>query len=501
MSDRSSCELLAKGPAAPIEMVDHIFECIAALRGSLSTPTIGVVPDEARLAESVVAALTADVSKLFRETTCGPHPAVSCPAHGPLEVVKVGSKRHSEVLDVDFKVGGRSGIVCRYCQRESVLYDLKFNYCSKCKYVRCMFCVPRGVVYWRTLRRLLEANPASAGTVFPGSRLLLHEVVALVPPAADAAEQDALSVVRLVLATYSVGPRMPDSIGDLPLHWACCGQSAACVKLVIDAYPEGLTWTNQKGKLPLHIACRGGNVEIVKLLLDSLPSPSGLDRFSDNGNLPLHLAVSRHSIVPSIVMACLEKFPDAIRLQNKKTKQLALHLALSNRDNPDMKVVRSLLHAYPASALLPLGQEEELALHLVLSRPSPSIPALHALLDICPESALTASTETAWSSAETPIDLANRKAAAAFASVDRAKDPEIALEKRKQGELFLHAARIMLSRNRKQDPALLRHLNWEERKQAVFMIHCEKNRHEDNILFKLSCLGGIDIVKHVVSFV
>lgn len=497
MSSPSACTYISSDNT--IEVVNHVFECIAALRESVERAG-GAVSDETALAETVVSTLTADVSKLFRNATCGSYPPVFCPAHGELEVITVGSKRHSEVLDVDFKVGGMAGIVCRNCMRESVLHDIKFNFCRKCKYVRCMFCVPRGAIHWRTLRCLLEANPASAGTLFPGSRLLLHELVALVPEAGGCGEVEAMEVVKLVLAMHPTGARLSDNNGDLPIHWACCGNSVACLRLMIEAYPDGLQWPNSKGMLPIHIACRGCNVAIVQQLLQSFPSPSGLDKISASGNLPLHLAVSGQKIIPDIVLACMNTFPNGIRTQNKKTKQLPLHLALSNRDYPDMLVVRALLEAYPASALLPIGQEAELPLHLVLSRPVPSIPALYALLDISPESALTASSETAWSSAETPIALAHRKAAAAQVFLTDDSDPEVHRAKWVQWTTFRHATRVMLSRNRRYDPATLRNLTWEDRKQAILMCYGGKNKSAQNILWRLSETIGVDVARKVIGF-
>lgn len=502
MNNDGGCPYVNGEQFSTVDIVDHIFESIAALRASVRRGKEATA-DDIILAETVVQTLTADVSKLFRNTTCASYPPVFCTAHGELEVMQAGSERHSEVLDKDFKVGGSLGIICRHCSRESVLYDVKFNFCSTCKYVRCMFCVPRKAIHWKTLRYLLEANPDSAGTLFPGSRLLLHELVALVPDAGQEGEEDALSVVRLVLSLYPIGARMPDNMGDLPLHWACCGRSLSCLKLILEAFPDGLMWPNGKGQIPLHIACRGENIHIVQLLLDSAPSPSGLDRISTSGHLPLHIAVSRQKIIPAIVLACLQKYPDAIRITNKKTKQTPLHLALSNRDHPDMEVVCALLKAYPASALLPIGQEAELPLHLVLSRPVPSIPVLRALLDVCPESALAPSNETAWSASETPLDLANRKAVVAAAALADNKDPALYKFKWEQMAAFRHAVRIMLMSNRKQDPSLLRSLNWEERKEAIFMMSCDMNWNPKNVLFALMEMAGTagtDIARRVVSF-
>ena len=479
--------------ARPLQIVDHIFECIAQLRAAVKSDAVDA--HEAYLGGEVVNTLTADVSNLFRDTACGTYPPVNCPAHGELEVVTVLSLRHKELLDTVFR-GGASGIICRHCQRESVLYDLKFNYCNTCRYLRCMFCVPRGAMHWKTLRCLLEANPKSAGTLFPGSRLLLHEVVALVPAKGSLGEDDALAVVKLLLKLHPEGARSADGLGDLPLHWACCGQSVACIQLLIDAFPDGLKWPNSKGGLPLHVACRGDCTEIVTVLLNSVPSPSGLDKFNANGNLPLHIAVSQQNIVSSIVLACLDKFPDGIRLANKRTKHLPLHQALSNRDHPDMGVIRSLLQSYPASALLSVGEEAELPLHLVLSRPLPSLPAVAALLDIAPESALTPSHETAWSSAETPLELAKRKEAAAIAAAEQTNDALAVQAKKEQAAVFRSAMRIMLSRNKKHDPPLLRTLNWEERKQGVMML-----QRKQGVLGKFIEGDNLALAKHIVSFI
>jgi ankyrin repeat protein len=511
----------------PGQLVEHIFECIATLRESVGgiTPSPSVAPSafaaaaesEVLLGQAVVRALTAEVSQLFRQAACGGGEQTRCPApeHGYLEAITVGSLRHSEVLDRDFKVGqgrgGAAGISCRRCQRESVLHDRQFNYCPKCRYVRCQFCTPHGPapLPWRTLGRLLTADPAAAAALFPGSRLLLHEVAALVPGPGEGGEAEALGVLRLLLSVHPQAARAADGVGDLPCHWACCGRSAACLAAVLDAFPEGAGQANHRGELPLHMACKGGSAETVRLLLARSQRPHGLDRPSAAGCLPLHLAVSRHRIVSDIVLLCLQEFPDGIRLMNKKTKQLPLHYALSNRDYPDMQVVRSLLIAYPGSALLPLGEEAELPLHMVLSRPAPSLPALYALLDICPEGALTASAEVAWAAAETPLALGSRKAAEAFAAAaDLPDQPELAAAKRAQGAAFLSAVRIMLSRNRRHDPALLSTLNWEARKQAMFLLgnstdsNSSSSSSKHNIFYKLnSAVGGRNIAKRVVGFI
>ena len=163
---------IGSGPNGISEMVDHIFHCVSALRQQLgeSDQDYNRFGGDLDAARAIVAALTSDAGKVLREMICGSNVNISCPAHGPLETVHVGSVRHKQIFENDLKMMASSKLVCRNCSRDGISQDILFNFCSTCKYIRCLFCVKQNPIRWKTVINMICASPEVAQLKYPGER-------------------------------------------------------------------------------------------------------------------------------------------------------------------------------------------------------------------------------------------------------------------------------------------------------------------------------------------
>jgi ankyrin repeat protein len=66
---------------------------------------------------------------------------------------------------------------------------------------------------------------------------------------------------------------MTDSVGLLPLHYACRNTaSLQVVQFLSEQWLEALTKTDVDGSLPLHLACKNkATLDVVGLLVDQWP--------------------------------------------------------------------------------------------------------------------------------------------------------------------------------------------------------------------------------------
>ena len=112
--------------------------------------------------------------------------------------------------------------------------------------------------------------------------------------------------------------------GQLPIHtliWEYGDNmknvTLRMVQLLIDAYPDSLRHEDNKGSMPLHILCANEKlddevaVEILMLLLQRCPESV---RHVDQGDLPIYLAATRHSL--EFCRILIEAYPGSERITN-----------------------------------------------------------------------------------------------------------------------------------------------------------------------------------------
>jgi hypothetical protein len=379
-----------------------------------------------------------------------------CPAssHGPMALISFGSDSHSYLLDHIFKIRNAKKITCRHCGRDTVSSDMRFFYCSQCHFVRCVYCHPltessssssdssatalaaplsasslsvsppsspsvssSSTIPWHTIQLLIETFPHLLGKVYPGDRLVIHELAARDPTGA---------IIQRCISLYKSGVYLTDQSGELPLHWACMsGANTQTIRALLLAYPEGTRLTNQAGKLPLHLSCQYLNREAIQLLLSLYPEACSI---ADNhGWLPLHYALNTFptSAPPSssslsaqaspaqlsqaIIDLLLSTYPGSAQTPTHQG-YFPLHLYLRNRPSPSSAVVNLLLHHFPFGAFVTVGQQDELPLHLIISRDPPPLAVIESLIEINPEGCLQPSTATSWCESETPMSIAIKRA-------------------------------------------------------------------------------------------
>jgi ankyrin repeat protein len=361
------------------------------------------------------------VNEIPSPSSSAPSIHCSAPNHKAMELVVFGTDHHSYLLDHVFKIkkssnGGGSGkIICRNCFRDSISYDLKFYYCSQCHYVRCIFCQnhsplsqqqeeqqlgPEPGRSWATIQLLIEAFPNTIGKVFPGDRLVFHELAARDPTG---------EVIETCVKIYKSGVYVTDVNGELPLHWACMsGANYRTINTLITAYPEGTHLANHSGKLPLHLACQHSDLEVIKLLIAA--NPEGCNVPDSNGWIPLHYSLS---VLPdpshAIVELLIGTYSGSAQTPTHQG-YFPLHLYLRNRQFPSLWVVKLLLQHFPFGAFVTAGEQDELPLHLVISRDPPPLEIIASLVEINPEGCLQPSTPTSWCESETPMSIAIKRA-------------------------------------------------------------------------------------------
>jgi ankyrin repeat protein len=385
----------------------------------------------------------------------------SAPSHGPMSLIAFGSDAHSHLLDHIFKIRHSSAnkkISCRQCGRDTVSSDLRFFYCSQCHYIRCVYCKPlssaplvviptttatsgptilssslamsslslssspppsllpssSSSIPWHTVLLVIETFPHLLGKVYPGDRLVFHELAAQDPTGA---------IIQRCISLYKSGVYVTDQSGDLPLHWACMsGANTHNIHALLLAFPEGARLANQSGKLPLHLSCQYLDLEAIRLLL-SLHSEA-CSVADSHGWLPLHYALNTSPTITSTVMPpsspslhlslaiielLLSTYPGSAQTPTHQGL-FPLHLYLRNRPTPSPAVVKLLLHHFPFGAFVTVGQQDELPLHLVIARDPPPLEVIESLIEINPEGCLQPSTATSWCESETPMSIAIKRA-------------------------------------------------------------------------------------------
>ena len=171
--------------------------------------------------------------------------------------------------------------------------------------------------------RLLEVAPATIAAVDVNDWTALHiaaahghadlvaQLLALTPPeAAQAVDSNNATplllaaranykrttadqaghtaAVQHLLAAAPASLRVPDSRGDLPLHWAALANHAGAVRALLSAAPDTMMVRNAGGCIPLELAAAGPydtRIEAAKLLLAACPAAAGLSVMADRSHL------------------------------------------------------------------------------------------------------------------------------------------------------------------------------------------------------------------------
>ncbi|KAI7840359.1 hypothetical protein COHA_005904 [Chlorella ohadii] len=159
--------------------------------------------------------------------------------------------------------------------------------------------------------RLLEAAPATFSAVDTRGRNVLHfaaasghadlvaQLLALSLPAAAQAVDNHHSTplllaargswlgmsgdpaghtaaVQQLLAAAPASARVPDNLGNLPLHEAASSDNAGAVRLLLAAAPDTAMAHNAEGRIPLELIGPRRNTEAAKLLPAACPAAAGL---------------------------------------------------------------------------------------------------------------------------------------------------------------------------------------------------------------------------------
>lgn len=120
------------------------------------------------------------------------------------------------------------------------------------------------------------------------------------------------------LLRQGANPKIADSKGRTPLHFAACRGEAGIVQILI-SHGASVNEQDNIGNTALHLACTAGHVGVVTTLLKAGTDPMASD---SRGSTPLHLALSRlrilntdslHKHTPSQRRHEMEKIIDMIR--------------------------------------------------------------------------------------------------------------------------------------------------------------------------------------------
>lgn len=449
-------ELLSKDSDTPIlSLIDHIFLCIQTL-SVLSADRSDLHRSDREIGERVLASLTGDLGNLLRDLVASVNEenSVQCPAHGKIACVQFGTAYHGRIIDKQLSASrGNHLLTCRNCSRHAIAHDIRFYYCDRCHYIHCIYCLPHVSVAWHLLQRVINLAPAVVTKVYPGKRLLLHEIVTRDPA------QGLPLMERVINIDISMCSSL-DCNQEAPLHWVCRRPHAlATLQLLLSYAPNMVSQTNSEQQLPLHIAMQYASPDMILHLLEVYPEGAKLK--DKSGWLPLHYAVEVKAPDAAVINACLDAFPDAASTPNPQDF-FPLHLYCRNKLTQEGRVTELLLRYYPFAAWIVAGSEQELPLHIALSS-TPCVRSIQALVSVNPESVMQSSAATTWSDAVSPLERA-------MEHLDE--------------EAYRVAIRLMLREYPKHNPQLLSDLNWEARRSAM-LISYRNNQESQETVFNV----------------
>jgi ankyrin repeat protein len=140
-------------------------------------------------------------------------------------------------------------------------------------------------------------------------------------------------VVLFLMEQYPEALKLKDSIGDLPLHSILSRRTTFnMVRRFVDAYPDALYAKGVNGYRPLHTAAMTANPTIVDYLIQACPPAAS--EIDDDGNLPLHYAVSESSSL-SVAQLLVRANPESVCFHGAQGL-VPLDLAYACNSSPDL---------------------------------------------------------------------------------------------------------------------------------------------------------------------
>ena len=121
------------------------------------------------------------------------------------------------------------------------------------------------------------------------------------------------------------------------------------ITMIMEAYPEALSIKNIEGQIPLHIALtrpKSVSLSVISMLLQYYPE--GAMEADKYGDLPLHKSVAtnkRSKCCPQAIEMLIDVFPEAAAHASKKGF-LPLHWVVIH-ERPHLEILSMLLAAYP----------------------------------------------------------------------------------------------------------------------------------------------------------
>jgi len=282
--------------------------------------------------------------------------------------------------------------------------------------------------------------------------------------------------------------------GDFPLHLACYGESEHVVASLLAAYPEGAAVASNDGYLAIYLAARYSSAAVLEMVFRANEAALRLtiDGGRENGGSIMHAAAGGvnsanveflHSVDPSLVTA---------RNKNGNTPFLFAASCLSSFD-----VLRAV-YACDPSAVGVVDDEGCLAFHHLLHlKPhfmlrradgvlisafeplSDEAAQLRFLLKVYPQGASHVNNK-----GETPYSLCGHQRVSAY------------------------ARRLVLMAAPSLDPAELHRVNYEARRQVLFLVFAAVSSHStptpshrSNLLRRIHKLrGGPGLVRKIATF-
>jgi len=168
--------------------------------------------------------------------------------------------------------------------------------------------------------------------------------------------------IRFLVQAWPDAIREKDSMGYLPLHYACrygctdieiellnractVKSSLTVIQRLVRAWPDAVRVQDEVGRLPLHVALRFGcTADVVQFLVHAWPESCQVS--TRNDMLPLHFACGHQS--SAVTLFLLDCYPLAVRFKDNKL-QLPLHTACMRETSFGLEVIEQLVRAWTES--------------------------------------------------------------------------------------------------------------------------------------------------------
>jgi ankyrin repeat protein len=255
---------------------------------------------------------------------------------------------------------------------------------------------------------------------------------------------------KQLLDTCPAAAMIANTNGSLPLHCVFYGDSdTGFLQQLIAAYPEGLQCGDNDGFLPAHCAAQVGTLGMLTTVLDAYPEAA-----SSNVAIcgtPLHqVSFQPEEETPDFVRYLYERYPAAIKTPRHGDGWYPLHCATESGSNEVLKLVHTL---YPDSiSIATTDGHKNLPLHILFAEGHFESP-LSADADML------------------RYLLRHYPAAATIPAGPRDENMNpYQLAVKYEYPDFVR--RLLLRAAPELDPDELHRLNYEERRIALFLVHC-----------------------------